>query len=107
MELTPEQLNLLIGGIAGAIATLVGAIVLFLKTWSEIKQVKTHSATTAHEVTHNSGSSMKDMLLDVKDSVGELRDDVRCLREEKRLDHADMRSRLQLLESIRTIDLVQ
>ena len=110
----------------GAIITAAGGVVSNIahsrKTLAEArqisvqtKQVLEHSKTAAHEVTHNSGSSMKDAVARIERNQGELvqshrsmvhemggfREEFRCLREEKVSDHRDIRDRLSALERSR------
>lgn len=107
----------------GAIITAAGGVVSNVahsrKTLAEArqisaqtKQVLEHSKTAAHEVTHNSGSSMKDAIARIERNQGEMveahrtilhemggfREEFRSLREEKVHDHRDIRDRLASLE---------
>ena len=107
----------------GAIITAVGGVLSNAaqtrKTLAEAQQISTqtkkvleHSKTAAHEVTYNSGTSMKDAVSRIEWSQGELikshmdllhemagfRDEFRGLREEKLIDHREIRGRLASLE---------
>lgn len=110
----------------GAIITAAGGVVSNVahsrKTLAEARQISVqtkkvleHSKTTVHEVTHNSGASMKDAVSRVEWSQGELikshmdllhemggfREEFRFLREEKMHDHREIKDRLTSLERSR------
>ena len=97
-----------IGALITAIGTAVASITLGVKNLAEARETRVHAATAAHEVTHNSGTSMKDALARVEQSqltvagaVDEIREEISQLRREKSVDHADMRYRLGRLERTR------
>lgn len=115
-------LVLAIGAIITAIGGGLSNIAHSRKTLAEArqismqtKQVLEHSKTAAHEVTHNSGTSLKDAVARIERNQGELvhshrgmvremggfREEFRCLREEKMSDHRDIRDRLTALERSR------
>lgn len=99
-----------IGALITALGGAVASVTLGVKNLAEARQTRAHAATAAHEVTHNSGSSMKDSLARVEKSqlavagaVDEIRDEISQLRREKSADHADMRRRLGRLERPRWV----
>ena len=110
----------------GAIITAVGGVLSNIahsrKTLAEARQISVqtqqvlkHSRTAAHEVTFNSGSSLKDAVSRIERNQRELveshrgllremggfREEFRFLREEKMTDHRDIRGRLASLERSR------
>ena len=94
-----------IGALITALGGAVASITLGVKNLAEARQTREHAAVAAHEVTHNSGSSMKDSLARVEQSqlavagaVDEIRDEISQLRKEKAIDHQDIRHRLRRLE---------
>lgn len=107
-----------LGGVASNIANSRKTLAETRQINVQTKQVLEHSKTTAHEVTHNSGSSMKDAVSRIERNQGELveshrdmlhemsgfREELRCLREEKVNDHRDIRDRLTSLEQSRHRD---
>lgn len=115
-------LILAIGAITTAIGGVLSNIAHSRKTLAEARQISVqtqqvlqHSKTAAHEVTHNSGSSMKDAVARIERNQGEMveahrdilhemggfREEFRSLREEKVYDHRDIRDRLAALERSR------
>ena len=115
-------LVLAIGAIITAIGGGLSNIAHSRKTLAEARQISVqtqkvleHSKTAAHEVTHNSGTSMKDAVSRIEWGQGELvkshmdrlhemagfRREFQFLREEKMADHRDIRDRLTALERSR------
>lgn len=115
-------LVLAIGAIITAIGGGLSNIAHSRKTLAEARQISMQtqqvleqSKTTVHEVTHNSGTSMKDAVARIERNQGELvesnrgmlremsgfRTELQLLREEKLNDHRDLRGRLAGLERSR------
>lgn len=115
-------LILAIGAIITAIGGVLSNAAQSRKTLAEAQQISVqtkkvleHSKTAAHEVTHNSGASLKDAVARIERNQGEMveahrdilhemsgfREEFRHLREEKLSDHRDIRSRLSTLERSR------
>lgn len=115
-------LVLAIGAIITAIGGGLSNIAHSRKTLAEARQISVqtqqvleHSKTAAHEVTHNSGSSMKDAVARIERNQGELvrsnrgmlremggfRSELQMLREERVSYLRDFRNRLSALERSR------
>ena len=100
-----EAVIIAIGALITALGGAVASVTLGVKNLAEARETRVHAETAAHEVTHNSGSSLKDAVARMEKSqlaisgvVDEIRADVASLRAEKAGDHADMRRRLTSLE---------